>query len=130
MQHLAEREGEGMTYKGTDEQLANALEHIASRKSTGVTDAAVCQAAADRLRALAGGPEREIRLLEGPIEVGREFIWEPSLPDARCHVIVTRVVAMEGDETRIWAHEVGKPPGTAVWNDESRFREACVRIEK
>lgn len=41
-----------MTYRGTDEQLMNALECIVARKATGNTDAAVCQAAADRLRAL------------------------------------------------------------------------------
>lgn len=118
-----------MTYRGSDEQLVNALEHIAGRKSTGATDAVICQAAADRLRAALAEPEPEpcTKLLKGPIEVGQQFIWEPDVPHARVHIVVTQVVPMENDETRIWAREVGKPMGPATWNDESRFREACVR---
>lgn len=41
-----------MIYRGTDDQLMNALECAAARRSSGATVAAVRQAAADRLRAL------------------------------------------------------------------------------
>lgn len=36
-------------FSGTNEQLTNALMHIAERKSTGLTDATICAEAADRI---------------------------------------------------------------------------------
>ena len=39
-------------FSGTNEQLANALMHIAERKSTGLTDTTICAEAADRIAQL------------------------------------------------------------------------------
>jgi hypothetical protein len=68
----------------------------------------------------------EIKLLEGPINIGDQFIWEPTKPNAYKHIIVTRITHPEGDERRIWAQELGQDKD--YWNDESRFREACERV--
>ena len=117
-----------MEYGGTDEQLINALKHIASRKSTCATDAVVCQAAAERLRDFVGEYEPEIDLLEGQIEIGQKFIWEPSLPHAYCRLIVTDITQDRWGDGIIWSRDLDKPDTKPNWNDESRFREACVRV--
>ena len=59
-------------------------------------------------------------LLEGAIEVGEVFAWEPDKPWARELVVVTEI---NGDQimTR------GMHDKDEYWNDESRFREACQR---
>ena len=117
-----------MEYVGTDEQLINALKHISSRQSTGATDAVVCQAAADRLLSLVGYPEPKINLLEGPIEIGQKFIWEPNLPHAYCRLIVTDITQDRWGDGIIWSRDLDKPDTKPNWNNESRFREACVRV--
>jgi hypothetical protein len=76
------------------------------------------------------GGEATIAGYTGPITAGMEFIWEPDMPHARQHIVVTRVAPIAGDETRIWSHEVDQPPATAYWNDESRFREAATPAQK
>lgn len=68
------------------------------------------------------------RPLQGPIEVGQRFIWEPDIPASWALVEVTRVQTIEGDETRIWTKGLaGFHVPEQVWNEESRFREACIR---
>jgi hypothetical protein len=62
--------------------------------------------------------------LTGEIEVGQQFIWEPETPHAKALVTVTRVQDIHGDERRIWTRDEA---GNETWNDESRFREACIR---
>lgn len=66
--------------------------------------------------------------LAGPIEVGQRFIWEPHKPKAREYITVTRIVDIEGDERRIWTRS--DSDGEECWNEESRFREACVRVDQ
>lgn len=66
--------------------------------------------------------------LQGPIEVGQRFIWEKDNPKARINIVVTKVVEYSNDETAIHTKQVHG--GDEVWNDESRFREACVRSER
>lgn len=91
------------------------------------------QQVAARERLLATVPdelESKIELLEGPIEVGQEFIWEPNEPHARMHIVVSGIVQKVNEETRIWSHSIAETPDDATWNDESRFREACVRVKK
>ena len=117
-----------MEYSGTDEQLINALNHIASRKTTGATDAVVCQAAAERLRAFVDEPEPKIDLLEGQIEIGQKFIWEPNLPHAYCRLIVTDITQDRWGDGIIWSRDLDKKNSKPTWNNESRFREACVRV--
>lgn len=73
-------------------------------------------------------PDCDTNLMDGPIEVGQEFVWEPGLPHARKHIIVTRVQLVENDETRVWSRDAEQPSEPERWNDESRFREACVRV--
>lgn len=68
------------------------------------------------------GPEREP--LEGEIQVGDRFIWEPTIPSSREHITVTAITRDGDGEMRIES-ENGR--GRRHWNDESRFREACVR---
>ena len=60
----------------------------------------------------------------GPIEVGMKFIWMPETIACE-YVTVTKVVDIEWDERRIFT-EYGRM-NEETWNDESRFREACVR---
>jgi hypothetical protein len=62
------------------------------------------------------------RRLDGPIEVGDAFVWEPDKPHAFAYVVVTAIREVEGDR---WVETVGVS-GTH-WNEESRFRQACVR---
>lgn len=65
-------------------------------------------------------------IYNGPIEVGMLFLWEPFERHARCLIQVTRVDKPENDEARIFSREVNLPES---WNDESRFREAVVRVD-
>lgn len=61
--------------------------------------------------------------LQGDIEVGEVFAWEPDLPGACELVVVT-----EAAGGRVYSRRLdGVPPVLVLWNDESRFREACVR---
>ena len=73
----------------------------------------------------APGATEEAEGLTGPIEVGDEFIWMPNDCSARDSITVTRVVKQKGrHEAIIWTR---CPDGSENWNEESRFREACVR---
>lgn len=58
-------------------------------------------------------------MLEGPIIVGDELIWEPR--DPKAYERITVVAVVNG-----WIQTSGKR-GT-FWNDEDRVREACVRV--
>lgn len=61
----------------------------------------------------------------GPIAVGDSFIWEPHKPHARARCTVTRVEDRGSPhQNRVWSTDAS---GLEVWNDESRFREACIR---
>jgi hypothetical protein len=69
----------------------------------------------------------------GPIEAGMEFIWEPRHAHATQRVLVTEVVPRDGDETIIFCvrcDDEGRPrePNPGPWNEEGRFREACVPV--
>ena len=59
--------------------------------------------------------------VEGEIKVGDEFIWAPG----KLHAV---------HAVRVTAIENGRIMTTAIsadaWNDEDRFREACVRRPK
>jgi hypothetical protein len=83
--------------------------------------------------------EEDIEPYDGPIEVDMYFIWLPNNPRAWTHIRVTRIEGTIGkrapgeNEPRIWtARADGKPTGHGypqtweVWNEEGRFREACV----
>lgn len=71
----------------------------------------------------------------GPIEKGMQFLWEPMLPHATQHIIVTKRTINADDEmwieTRAWVPDSkisGDYVGETAWNDESRFREAVVLV--
>lgn len=65
-------------------------------------------------------------MLEGPIRVGDRLLWEPDLPHAFAFVRVTAVRRAGGNG---WVQtEREDPPGARHWNEESRVREACVRV--
>lgn len=68
--------------------------------------------------------------LRGKIEVGQRFVWEPGNTHAQMLIEVVDITQPEGDERRIHTREVikGEATGPKVWNDESRFREACIRL--
>jgi hypothetical protein len=61
--------------------------------------------------------------LAGEIKVGERFIWEPR-SSAYERIIVTQVRACSDGETVI---ESVNERGERHWNDEARFREACIR---
>jgi hypothetical protein len=63
---------------------------------------------------------------DGPIEVGERFVWEPDKPHARANVTVTEVRNRPNDERVIQTLD---DEGRYHWNEESRFREACVRVQ-
>jgi hypothetical protein len=89
---------------------------------------------------------------KGPIEPGMTFLWEPFIPHATEHLRVdrvtgpgddeivvdipgTRCTVSGGHETRVWSRSwvatskiSGDYTGPSVFNDESRFRGAVVRI--
>lgn len=70
---------------------------------------------------------------DGPIDIGMYFIWEPDNPKAWQHVMVSRIDERPHDERAIWVVHIRTTPGLIkepVWNDESRFREACVRADE
>lgn len=69
--------------------------------------------------------------VEGLILIGQEFIWHPNDPYSRCHVRVTRIEAFVGRESRIYTQILDGPHANRepVWNEESLFRKACVRVE-
>jgi hypothetical protein len=101
----------------------------------GCKEPAACAAAGCCQQITISAPETSVslepppmRLLEGPIEVGQRFIWEPHSPRAWAHIEVTRVQEKPDDERRIWVKTLrGNGSTGETWNDESRFREACVR---
>lgn len=66
------------------------------------------------------------------IEQGQYFIWEPTNPRAWTLVKVVEVQDVTGDERRIHTETIrGRDAvGNKVWNDEGRFREACVRCDE
>ena len=63
--------------------------------------------------------------LHGEIRIGDKFIWEPTILHACCHITVFEVVC-NGEE---WWIRSTSEQGGLRWNDEARFREACVREE-
>jgi len=87
------------------------------------------------------------RRYDGPIAVDQRFVCMPESPRARLDVVVTRIQEREetgATERRIWTKRVDGVPATrggdereraavdrwGVYNDEARFREACVPAEK
>lgn len=58
----------------------------------------------------------------GEIRPNHVFAWEPDLPHARELVIVTKITG-DDRERLIWTVPIDG--GDEVYNDESRFREAC-----
>lgn len=90
---------------------------------------------------------------QGEIKVGMKFLWEPFIPHATEHCIVTRItgpgedekiavpgstcILSGGHERRIWTRSwVSSKPVTnggdytarEVYNDEGRFREAVIVV--
>lgn len=63
---------------------------------------------------------------DGPIEAGMEFWWMPRTR-AQQRVTVTKVTNEPNGDVLVWSTDAR---GEVVWNDESRWREACERIEK
>ncbi len=63
-------------------------------------------------------------MLEGPITVGDHFIWEPTQPHAYERIVVTELYH-NPDTGTLWIKAQGARG--AYWNEEPRFREACVR---
>jgi hypothetical protein len=70
----------------------------------------------------------------GPIQVGDFFIWEPTKPHTREFVQVMKIIRKEeskATEDRIVTRSLSanqKLTTEFPWNDESRFREACIRV--
>jgi hypothetical protein len=56
------------------------------------------------------------------IELGALYIWEPMKPDARCLVKVVEI----GETMVCCEPQEGRHRGAKLWNDTSRFLEACV----
>lgn len=110
----------------------NALEYPDQFRGQAETLKTICFVGNTLLAAIEGSrPKIRARWLEGPILVGEEFIWEPALPNVRERVRVTRTKDLGSiHQNRIWTVSLDKPETGEVWNDESRFREACVRVEK
>jgi hypothetical protein len=61
--------------------------------------------------------------LEGEIKVGEWFFWCSASYE---RIVVTQVIVNSDGETWI---ESANEQGKKHWNDESRFREACVRSD-
>lgn len=70
----------------------------------------------------------------GPIELGQHFIWESDNKRAWAHVCVVGIDEKDSsgtpyDERIIYTITVHggaiNPAGQKVWNEESRFRQAC-----
>ena len=77
-------------------------------------------------------------MISGVIGVGDKFIWEPSLPHAKCFVEVTDVVKTPLGHVLIFSvpceDENGNISDTDLdqlptFNSESRFREACEWVD-
>lgn len=80
----------------------------------------------------------------GPINVGDHFVWlgdhvngTPKDRSAWQHLIVTKVLSDESwSERKIWTKRAdgrpvgGYPPMLETWNDEGRFREACLPCDE
>lgn len=66
----------------------------------------------------AGKPAAPAKGYTGPIEVGREYIWEPTNPRACEHIKVLEI-------RKGWIKTLARD-GRRHWNEEDRFREACV----
>lgn len=68
---------------------------------------------------------------QGEIEVGDRFVWEMDKPHARELIRVTKIQEVDNDERRIWSVPVatGRAGDLGIWNEESRFREACVKVD-
>jgi len=82
------------------------------------------------------GPAPGGRPYRGPIDIGMRFIWEPDLPHARQEIMVIGVMTdADPFNRKIQARALspnlfpGQGIGNQVWNDEGRFREACVPLE-
>jgi len=85
---------------------------------------------------------KEFRWYAGEIEPDMTFAWEPDLPYARELVVVVRIAEAgdpitirharglasisQGRGTLIWTRLINQPAALAIWNTESRFREAVV----
>jgi len=84
-----------------------------------------------RMNSTTGEP---MRIYVGPIGVGMHFIWEPDNPRAWTHVVVIRIDAVPHDERRIWTKTLNgnrfNPVDQETWNEEGRFREACVPCDE
>ncbi|MGI4788603.1 MAG: hypothetical protein ACRYFS_07110 [Janthinobacterium lividum] len=65
-------------------------------------------------------------LLQGEIKVGDKFIWQPRNAQARQRIEVT-TVRSAAETKELWI-ETATPQRKKYWNEESRFREACVRV--
>lgn len=73
-------------------------------------------------------PKRKPAGVKGPILPGQRFVWEPYLPHAYEILTVTRIQERQDGETRIYSRGERFRPNEELWNDESRFREACERL--
>lgn len=63
---------------------------------------------------------RDSGQLPFPLEPGMQCIWEPKIPNARKIVMITEV-----KNGVVWSKDES---GMECWNDEDRFREACVLV--
>lgn len=66
---------------------------------------------------------------QGPIEIGDRFIWMRGTKHQE-RVRVTQIATVRGDERRVFTARLDVPGEPVVWNDESRFREACERLSE
>jgi hypothetical protein len=62
--------------------------------------------------------------LIGPLNIGDELVWEPDKPHARAEVSVCEVPRERGHQFVALKDKSGR----VYLNDESRVREACVRV--
>ena len=61
-------------------------------------------------------------MLQGQINVGDTYVWEPNDPNAYELVVVTAIRSSSHGSQIQSTGVKGK-----FWNDETRFREACTR---
>jgi len=70
-----------------------------------------------------------VEIYQGPITPGMRFVCMPHNPGARCIIEVVKVVPEnERHEAKIFTCIPGSVVDP-VWNDESRFREACIPVD-
>lgn len=70
-----------------------------------------------------------IEIYQGPIAQGMRFVWMPHQPLARRCLEVTKVIPENSrHEAKIYTCEFGQKDTSEIWNDESRFREACIPV--